>query len=378
MKKIIIFIIFSVLLINCSSQKYTKQGLYFKIPITHIIPKTENPEIFKAKDVNDGIPKSIIYIIADGAGIGQFTLHYYTSEESSFGKFDHVGLQTTHPLDKEKRVTDSAAAGTALATGKKVYRKNVSYLDGEPIKTVIEWAEELKMATGLIATAKVNHATPATFGSHAVSRYDYDDIFVQLLQSEIDIILGGGAKYMNDSMQTIANQNNVSIVYDFDKVKSTEGKIMGLFADDALDLDYANRFPTTLDMTISALEKLESNGKGFFLMVEESQIDWAGHINNAGYIKSDMQSLEDLTKYCLDYQSKHPDVLVILTADHETGGVAVYDEDKDNLSIQYIGNHHSANFVPIFATGPGASAFDTIIDNSEIGKQLIKYVRNRD
>ena len=109
-------------------------------------------------------------------------------------------------------------------------------------------------------------------------------------------------------------------------------------------------------------------------MIEESQVDWGGHANNGTYIQGEMQSLNDLVNYILDYQEANPNVLVVLTADHECGGVAVHDSEGGDLEIRFTSDYHSANFVPIFATGPGASVFDAFIDNTEIGKQLIKYI----
>ncbi|MBC8213724.1 MAG: alkaline phosphatase [Candidatus Marinimicrobia bacterium] len=376
MKKTILLIVSVILVTGCSSLKYNKHGLYFKIPISHVIPKNNNPKILKSQSVDFEIPKSIIFIIADGAGIGHYTAHYYSNQTFSFDDFEHIGLQTTHPANQDRIVTDSAAGGSALATGEKVERKSVSMKNDIALKSVVGWAEHFGMSTGLITTTKVNHATPAAFGSSTNSRYNYDDIFLQLLLSDIDIILGGGTKYWNDTFVKIAKDNNALVYFDFKDIKIDDDRVIGLFADDFLDLKYENRYPTTIEMTKVALEKLEQNESGFFLMVEESQTDWAGHVNNATYIKNEMQSLDDLVKYCLEYQSKNPEVLVVLTADHETGGIAVYDEDADNLNIQYIDSHHSANMVPIFASGPGAEAFDAILDNSEIGKKLIQFVRD--
>ena len=112
-------------------------------------------------------------------------------------------------------------------------------------------------------------------------------------------------------------------------------------------------------------------------MVEESQVDWGGHSNNAEYIKGEMESLSDLVEMCLNYQREHPNVLLVLTADHECGGVAVHDADNGNLDIQFTSDYHSANFVPIWASGPGSDFFDAMMDNTAVGKQLIKYVKNR-
>ena len=126
-----------------------------------------------------------------------------------------------------------------------------------------------------------------------------------------------------------------------------------------------------------AIKHLDNNVNGFFIMIEESQVDWGGHANSAEYIKGEMASLNELINFTLDYHSDHPDVLVVLTADHECGGVAVHDAKDTGLDIKFTSNYHSANFVPIWATGPGSEIFDAFMDNTEIGKQLIQYVKNR-
>ena len=110
-------------------------------------------------------------------------------------------------------------------------------------------------------------------------------------------------------------------------------------------------------------------------MIEESQVDWGGHSNSAEYIQGEMQSLNDLIHFALDYQEQNPEVLVVLTADHECGGVAVHDGADGDLDIRFTSDYHSANFVPIFATGPGAEVFDAFMDNTEIGRMLIEYIK---
>ena len=150
---------------------------------------------------------------------------------------------------------------------------------------------------------------------------------------------------------------------------------MGLFSDGALKKAHEKRIVSTTQMAKVALKKLHDNPNGFFIMIEESQVDWGGHANSAEYIRSEMESLNELINFTLDYQSKNPDVLVILTADHECGGVAVHDGDNGDLDIRFTSDYHSANFVPIWATGPGASVFDAFMDNTEIGKQLIEYIK---
>ena len=153
-------------------------------------------------------------------------------------------------------------------------------------------------------------------------------------------------------------------------------RLLGLFSEGALPTVNEGRKPTTTEMARLAINRLEKNPYGFFIMIEESQVDWGGHANSAEYIQGEMLSLNELINFTLDSQETHPDVLVVLTADHECGGVAVHDAKDSNLDIHFTSDYHSANFVPIFATGPGAEVFDGFFDNTAIGRQLIHYIRN--
>ena len=158
---------------------------------------------------------------------------------------------------------------------------------------------------------------------------------------------------------------------------SQDKRLLGLFAEKALPPVHDGRSPTTTEMAKLAIERLDDNPNGFFVMIEESQVDWGGHANSAKYIQGEMKSLNDLVNYALDYQAKHPEVLVLLTADHECGGVSVHDGKNSDLDIRFTSDYHSANIVPIWASGPGSEVFDAFMDNTEIGKQLISYILDK-
>ncbi len=131
-------------------------------------------------------------------------------------------------------------------------------------------------------------------------------------------------------------------------------------------------------MAVRALDVLDDDPDGFFLMVEESQVDWSGHGNNFDYVKAEMASLNDLVDALLDYQKGHPEVLVVLVADHETGGLAIQNKVVGaGLKDAWTTKSHTGNLVPIFATGPGGEAFDAVVDNTFIGNALIEYVNAR-
>ena len=359
---------------------YSMYGVALQEEKTNFIPS--KPHVNYILDPTEGAaPKSIIFIIADGTGVGQYTVSYYANGEFAPARFDHVGLVATHPNDGEcssscKRVTDSAASGTALSAGMKTYNGAIAVdLDKNPVKTMLEWAQENGMATGLVATSTVTHATPASFGAHVDYRKKEAEIAQQFAMADIDVILGGGKKFWPDSLISVYKNRGGQFISDINANIDSNKRLLGLFSDSGLEKVHNGRDVSTTQMAKLALENLDKDPDGFFVMIEESQVDWGGHSNSAEYIKGEMKSLNDLVNFVLDYQFEHPDVLVVLTADHECGGVAVHDGSNGDLDVRFTSDYHSANFVPIWATGPGASVFDAFMDNTEIGKRLIEYIQ---
>jgi alkaline phosphatase len=372
----IYLILFYSIFVGC----YNIYGLALQEEKSNQIPSSEHVN-YKISDWPNEVPESIIFIIADGTGIGQYTLSYYANGDFAPARFDHIGLVATHPNDGEcsttcKRVTDSAASGTALSAGLKTYNGAIGVnRDKEPVKTMLEWAEEKNMLTGLVATSTVTHATPASFAAHVDYRKKEAEIAQQFANSEVDLILGGGKKFWPDSLIKIFEGNGGKYITNLNSKVQNNKRILGLFSEGGLPKVHEGRNPTTTQMAKYALNYLEKSRNGFFVMIEESQVDWGGHSNSAEYIQGEMKSLNDLINFALDYQEKHPKVLVVLTADHECGGVAVHDGKDGDLDIRFTSDYHSANFVPIWATGPGAEVFDAFMDNTEIGRMLIEYIK---
>ncbi len=377
----LIKLFFIIQLFGCCN----KYGVALQEEKTNIIPSKPHLSYQLDEKTSDAnyLPRSIIFIIADGTGIGQYSLSYYANGSFAPARFDHVGLVATHPKHGEcgttcKRVTDSAASGTALSAGIKTYNGAIGVdQDTLAVKTMLEWAEEKNMATGLVATSTVTHATPASFAAHIDYRKKEKEIAQQFAETEIEVILGGGKKFWPDSLIAAFESRGGQYINKIDTPLESGKRILGLFADRALPPAHTGRRPSTTEMARLALSKLEENPNGYFVMIEESQVDWGGHANSAEYIKGEMSSLNELVNFALDYQNEHPDVLVVLTADHECGGVAVHDAKDSGLDIRFTSDYHSANFVPIWATGPGSEVFDAFMDNTEIGQQLISYIKDR-
>jgi alkaline phosphatase len=313
-------------------------------------------------------------MIGDGMGIAQITLARLSLTPSSpplnMDTMPYVALVKTHSANS--MVTDSAAAGTALATGFKTNNGMISVLpDGTPVETILERAMKLGKAAGLVTTTTITHATPASFGAHVNSRGEESDIAVQYIEKKIDVLLGGGkamftptSKHRRDLIRE-AKDLGYAVVESRDALLSTtNSKILGLFQDGALTTDPPE--PSLAEMTEKAIQVLSTNRDGFFLMVEGGQIDWRCHDNDkVGTVKQVLQFDLAVGK-ALEYARKHGDTLVIVTADHETGGLAITGSD----SVAWCSKGHTGVPVPLFAYGPGANFFSGVLDNTDVPKKI--------
>jgi alkaline phosphatase len=336
-------------------------------------------------------PKSIILIISDGAGIGHHTAFYYNSDNYAPARFENVGLVTTHMLTPDK-ITDSAAAATAMASGYKTFKDAVGMTINEAgdtvaVKSVLEYAQDRGMGTGLISTSYINDATPAAFSVHNIRRKARIEIAHQMAGTGVDVILGAGDRYFRESMPGSSDTltaydrfraNGTQIIFDLNEVIDPSHPVLGIFAEKELPSVLDGRSPTLAAMAAKALELIGDNSNGFFLMVEEEGNDSYSHDRDSLRVLGEMQSVNEVVNLALDYQARHPEVLVILVSDHDTGNLAVVeDEEQGGLEMIFATREHTSNLVPIFATGPGADIFEGVMDNTYIGKTLIEYVSTR-
>ncbi len=334
-------------------------------------------------------PRNVILMIGDGMGFAQIAMARLSLDSGKALRMDsmnRVGMAKTQSANA--LVTDSAAAGTALATGFKTNNGMISVLpDGAPVETILEAAQKLGKAAGLVTTTTITHATPASFGSHVASRGSEADIAPQYIEKKIDVLLGGGREFFiakpvpgsrrtdDRDPLTEARKAGYAIVETREALaESTSTKLLGLFEMDALTTNSPE--PSLSQMTTKAIEVLSKDPQGFFLMVEGGQIDWQCHGNNArGAIKQTID-FDDAIGEALKFAAAREDTLVIVTADHETGGLTILspalgDGTAFNTSCaKWSTVGHSGCNVPILAKGPGADRFSGVLDNTEIPKAI--------
>lgn len=339
-----------------------------------------------AFNAQDQKPKNIIFLIGDGMGINYVAASFFNDVNNPYKDFKSIGFSVTQSADK--LITDSAAGATVLATG---YRTVNHYISVDsmknPLKTIFQIAKENKKSLGLVVTSSVTHATPAAFYAHIDDRGREIDIAFQLSHSDVDFIIGGGRQFFLPDVIGGSRKDNFNLIDSlkfngwkpldiFDPLQIAESeKVLCLLEKNSLK-QASERNYTLGEMTRAAIDNLSKNEKGFVLMIEGSQIDWAGHDNLSDYLLSEMKDFNSAVKTSLDYAKQNGETLVVVTADHETGGMAIVggDVDGNNLKIGFISKSHTAGFVPVFSFGPSEELFRGVLENYEIGRNLILLV----
>ncbi|MEI6858838.1 MAG: alkaline phosphatase [Shewanella sp.] len=292
------------------------------------------------------VPRNIVIMIGDGMGPAYTSAYRYyndnpDTQEIEQTVFDRllVGTSSTYPARVSGYVTDSAAAATALATGVKTYNGAISVdTNKQPITTIMEKAKTLGLATGIVVTSQINHATPAAFISHNESRINYDQLAQSYLKTNTDVMLGGGQKYFSSSLIEQFEAKGYQYLTDFNQLDSVkQGKVIGLFADIQLPWNIDDNNSNKLSkMTAKALELLSQNDQGFVLLVEGSLIDWAGHNNDIATAMGEMDEFANAIEVVEQYIRQNNDTLMVVTADHNTGGLSIGANGKYSWDTELI------------------------------------------
>ncbi|WP_243884285.1 alkaline phosphatase [Cellulomonas fengjieae] len=390
------------------------------------------------------VAKNVILMVGDGLSIAAREATRLATVgkdgELAMDSLRYAGWTHTDSLDPDDAVTDSAAGATAFATGVLTYNGAVSVdVDGNPVKTLLEHAKDLRKATGLVSTAQVTDATPAAFGAHVPDRADQSEIARQFIQSSMpDVILGGGEDWWypvgdpgaypddpadprpEESRSTIGNLVELAegVGYDYvstpDELAATRSdRVLGLFANEEMfeqfpegeGDEYAPVVPLTT-MTTKALDILDDDRHGFFLMVEEEAIDEFAHNNNAARTIQAGQALDATVAVVREFAARHPGTLVLVVGDHETGGLAIEnvdpaDESGDPAStdpavsrsledgpfpiansdlefvVDWTTGGHTGAATPLTADGPAAERLARVQDNTAVFDVVLEAMRGR-
>ncbi len=335
--------------------------------------------------VEDKPIKNLIFIIGDGTGIAQITSGQY----ALVGPDGRLHLQTmpisgiVKTYSSDNLITDSASGATAYSCGLKTYNGAIGVdPDQTPCKTILEMAEEKGLSTGIISTSSITHATPASFAAHQPQRSMQMQIAEDFATSGVEVFLGGGVKWFSADMRSdsldLLGQFEASgyeiLMNEADLQNATSDRLLGLFAEDGMERKEGE--PSSALMTQKALNVLSQNNDGFFLMIEGSQIDWAGHGNNTEYLINEVRDFDEAVKSALDFAQKDGETLVVLTADHETGGMTLQRQkaEGDSLEIYWTTGYHTGTPVPLMAYGPHAVEFSGWRDNTYVGQKMAELL----
>lgn len=318
-------------------------------------------------------PKNIIFMVGDGMGTSQvFAALTAKKGKLEMARCNISGFNLTQSANNY--ITESAAGATALATGKRTNNNMISISpQGDTLKTILEIAESKGLATGLVATCKITHATPAAFICHNESRGNYDELALDFLKTDVDVFIGGG----RDNFENRTDKQNLSeklrsngydVLYSLDDLKASKAqKVAGLLYPDHPPKMSEGRGNMLEVSSLKAIDLLDKNKKGFFLMIEGSQIDWGGHDKDSEYLVSEAVDFDNVIGKVLDFAEKDGETLVVVTADHECGGYALVGGNMETGEVTgaFTSGGHTAVMVPIFAFGPGAENFSGIRKNTD-------------
>ncbi len=326
---------------------------------------------------NRSQPKNVILMIGDGMGISQISAALYSNNNrSALEYFPVIGLQKSH--SGNNLVTDSGAAATAIGCGHKTYNHAIGLtIDSLPCPSLIQLAQDKGLATGVVVTSPITHATPAAFVAHQKQRVYYEKIAKDVVNANLDIFIGGGERYFSDrefddlDLLSQLSQNGYSIKESLYGKWKPEKKYAIFVAEDKPIPALAGRTYLPKASTRTAKYLSERSTEGFFLMIEGSQIDWACHAGSSSKLIAELKDFDRTIAAIYEFARENGETLVLVTGDHESGGVSLNSGSKiNNLKISFSTNGHTAELVPIFAYGPGAETFRGMYDNTDIYRKV--------
>ena len=334
--------------------------------------------------------RNVIYMIGDGMGLAHVSMLQIEGgyAPTAFDRAQGVALITTYSANN--RVTDSAAAGTALATGSKTGNSMLGCdLEGEPLRSIIQRAVDQGRPAGIAVKCHLQHATPAAFYAHVSNRGDETAITRDLLASGIDVLIGAGKKFEKEcaeggSYREAFGRRGYAVAGSLEEAEPVHaGRLLCALTDENIP-GTVRREDYLRCVTQKSLEILSANadsvGRGFVLMVEGSLIDGAAHANDPERLLNEMRDFEKAVAAAMDFADRTPGTLVVITADHETGGLSILSEEADftrsesGLRYAFGTGSHSATMVPVYLYGTGAERIRGVMDNTALARRIMELL----
>lgn len=344
---------------------------------------SEGIDTYRPTHRNDGGKgriRNVIFLIGDGMGLSQITAAAYANCGLTLMNFNYIGLQRNNALGAF--TTDSAAGGSALATGERHANRHISMTEeGEAVPSLSDWFRGKGLPVGVVTFGNAVDATPTAFYGHSVERDNADELTRCLLDTPVDLLCGSGIRQFTergDGIDLIGElSKNYRFVRSIDEINAAEGRVVCI--DERMDeAAEESNLGLLAEATRAAIDKLQERGdKGFFLMVEGAKIDYAGHSRCLPGSVIEMLSFDLAVAEALKFADENGQTLVVVTADHETGGLVLLDGDEQSGRIMgvYTTDDHTPAMLPVFAYGPGADRFCGTYLNTEIARRIRELTR---
>jgi alkaline phosphatase len=327
-------------------------------------------------------PKNIILMIGDGMGLAHIhAAHLAKNEILHMEQLQEIGMMTTHSYDNG--VTDSGAGGTAIATGNKTRNGMIGMTaDSLPTQSMLEIFAAIGKTTGIVVSCAVTHATPASFIAKNINRNNFEEIALDFLNAPVDVVIGGGINHFSArkdkrNLEAELLDKGYGVFRNFQETGLSKYFILTDTVHPPSMVQ--SRGDYLSQATILALKTLSKNDNGFFLMIEGSQIDWAGHDNDSAYLIQEMIDFDNVVGEVLRFAQEDKNTLVIVTADHETGGLTLFGSYKSRskfIRLKFTSDDHTAVMVPVMAFGPGSEQFKGFFDNTDLFRKVISVSDN--
>ena len=329
--------------------------------------------------------RNVIFVVGDGMGVAQVyaSVVAQRADNSVFLRFPYSGFSRTY--SHNRYTTDSGAGGSALMTGHKVENYHIALgPDGTAYPSILSYAKQhYGKAAGFVVTSSVLDATPASTYAHVTNRKLFDSISMQMAQCDFEVMIGGDLNHFKPEnrrdgfapLDTLQARGYAMAYNTLDLMALKGRRICGLLSPDNPPKAMERGRMLTLG-TLKAIETLNVSDNGFVLMVEGSQIDWACHNNDSAYLMDELADFEDMLSAVLDFAKHDGHTLVVVTADHETGGLTLLNGNiaTGQSKPSWATGSHSGIMVPVFAFGPGAENFTGIMQNSDFFNKIIRIL----